>query len=53
MTGLAVQSSEILQHVLVDRAIKAVIVIVALGALGALALAMTVIWRRTGRAGKR
>ncbi|MFE1907425.1 hypothetical protein ACFW96_27685 [Streptomyces gardneri] len=46
MTGLGAESSDLLHHLLMDRAIKAVIVVAALGVL---ALGMTVIWRRTGR----
>lgn len=46
MTGLAADSSDLLHHLLLDRAIKAAIV---LAALVVLALAMTLIWRHTGR----
>ncbi|MEK2477718.1 MULTISPECIES: hypothetical protein [Streptomyces] len=46
MTGLAAGSSELLQHLLLDRVIKIVIV---LAALGVLAAGMTLIWRRVGR----
>ncbi|MEV6205843.1 hypothetical protein [Kitasatospora sp. NPDC051914] len=46
MTGLAVESSELLHHLLLDRAVKVAIVVVALGVL---ALGMVVIWRRAGR----
>ncbi|WP_431676528.1 hypothetical protein [Kitasatospora sp. KL5] len=46
MTGLAVESSELLHHLLLDRAVKAAIVVVALGVL---ALGMAAIWRRAGR----
>ncbi|WP_185909429.1 hypothetical protein [Streptomyces sp. WAC01280] len=47
MTSLGAESSELLHHLLVDRAIKVVIVVLALSIL---ALGMTVIWRRAGRA---
>ncbi|WP_329467980.1 hypothetical protein [Streptomyces sp. NBC_01431] len=50
MVSLEAESSELLHHLLLDRAIKVVIVVVALGIL---ALGMTMIWRRTGRAKKR
>ncbi|MFD5408972.1 hypothetical protein ACFV4Q_02360 [Streptomyces nojiriensis] len=50
MTSLGAESSDLLHHLLLDRAIKVVIVVVALGIL---ALGMTVIWRRAGRAKKR
>ncbi|GAA2662296.1 hypothetical protein [Streptomyces vastus] len=50
MTGLGAESSDLLHHLLLDRAIKVVIVVLALGIL---ALGMTVIWRRAGRANKR
>ncbi|MEW1654052.1 hypothetical protein [Streptomyces sp. NPDC093707] len=50
MTGLAMESSELLYHLLLDRAIKVVIVVVAVGIL---ALGVTVIWRRAGRTKKR
>ncbi|MEV5878334.1 hypothetical protein AB0L75_29745 [Streptomyces sp. NPDC052101] len=46
MTGLAATSPDLLHHLLVDRAVKVVIV---MAALGILALGMTVIWRRAGR----
>ncbi|GGX13049.1 hypothetical protein [Streptomyces noursei] len=46
MTGLAAGSSELLQHLLLDRVIKIVIV---LAALGVLAAGMALIWRRAGR----
>ncbi|MFF4508006.1 hypothetical protein [Streptomyces sp. NPDC001401] len=46
MTGLAMESSDVLQHLLLDRAIKVVIVVVALGVL---ALGMRAIWRRAAR----
>ncbi|MFE6833989.1 hypothetical protein ACFVFI_03960 [Streptomyces sp. NPDC057705] len=49
MTSLGAESSDLLQHLLVDRAIKVVIVVAALGVL---ALGMTVIWRRAGRVKK-
>ncbi|MFD7976135.1 hypothetical protein [Streptomyces sp. NPDC059071] len=46
VTGLsAADSSGLLQHLLLDRALKVVIVVAALGVL---ALGMTVIWRRAG-----
>ncbi|WP_406505439.1 hypothetical protein [Streptomyces sp. NBC_00212] len=50
MVGLGAESPDLLHHLLLDRAIKVVIVVVALGVL---ALGMTVIWRRAGRAKKR
>ncbi|ALO11040.1 hypothetical protein AQF52_5446 [Streptomyces venezuelae] len=50
MTGLGAEPSDLLHHLLMDRAIKVVIVAVALGIL---ALGMTVIRRRTGRAKNR
>ncbi|MFJ8748465.1 hypothetical protein ACIREO_03840 [Streptomyces sp. NPDC102441] len=50
MTSLGAGSSDLLQHLLLDRALKAVIVVAALSVL---ALGMAVIWRRTGRAEKR
>ncbi|MFJ9614257.1 hypothetical protein [Streptomyces noursei] len=46
MTGLAAGSSELLQHLLLDRVIKIAIV---LAALGVLAAGMALIWRRAGR----
>ena len=46
MTGLAAGSSHVLQHLLLDLALKTVIV---LAALGVLALGMKAIWRRTPR----
>ena len=46
MTGLAVESSELLHHLLLDRAIKIGVVVAALVVL---ALGMAVIWRRAGR----
>lgn len=49
MTSLAAESSDLLHHLLPDRAIKVVIVVVALGIL---ALGMTVTRRRTRRAEK-
>ncbi|MGW1891562.1 hypothetical protein ACWCP6_15080 [Streptomyces sp. NPDC002004] len=39
-------SSDLLQHLLLDRALKAAVVLVALVVL---ALGMRLIWRRTGR----
>ncbi|MFJ7206927.1 hypothetical protein ACIQWR_25765 [Streptomyces sp. NPDC098789] len=50
MTTLAAESSDVLQHLLLDRALKVVIVVVALGVL---ALGMKVIWRRVGRVKER
>ncbi|MFI5987076.1 hypothetical protein ACIBEA_40205 [Streptomyces sp. NPDC051555] len=50
MTTLAAESSDLLQHLLLDRALKVVIVVVALGIL---VLGMTVVWRRVGRAKER
>ncbi|MFE4683354.1 hypothetical protein ACFRNJ_21375 [Streptomyces sp. NPDC056721] len=50
MSGLGAESSDLLHHLLLDRAIKVVIVAVALGIL---ALGMAVMWRRAGRAKKR
>ncbi|MFE7313608.1 hypothetical protein ACFU7T_10945 [Streptomyces sp. NPDC057555] len=50
MTGLAMESSELLYHLLLDRAIKVVIAVVALGVL---ALGMAAIWRKAGRTKKR
>ena len=50
MTSLGMESSELLHHLLLDRALKVVIVVVALGIL---ALGMTVIWRKAGRPKKR
>ncbi|MFE5716770.1 hypothetical protein ACFQ7J_38855 [Streptomyces sp. NPDC056501] len=47
MTSLAAQSSDLLHHLLLDRAIKVAIVVAALGIL---TLGMTVLWRRAGRA---
>ncbi|WP_199862619.1 hypothetical protein [Streptomyces sp. Root431] len=47
MTSPGAESSELLHHLLVDRAIKVVIVVLALSIL---VLGMTVIWRRAGRA---
>ncbi|MEU7638950.1 MULTISPECIES: hypothetical protein [unclassified Streptomyces] len=46
MTGLAAGSSELLAHLLLDRVIKIVIVIAALGVL---ACGMTLLWRKAGR----
>ncbi|MGG2461257.1 hypothetical protein ACO0M4_15775 [Streptomyces sp. RGM 3693] len=46
MTGLATGSSDLLEHLLLDRAIKIVIVIAALGVL---ACGMTLLWRKVGR----
>lgn len=46
MIGLAAEPSGMLQHLLVDRAIKIAIVVVALAVL---AIGMRVIWRKTGR----
>lgn len=50
MSGLAAESSDLLHHLLLDRAIKVVIVVVAVSVL---ALGMTVIWRRAERAKRR
>ncbi len=50
MISLGAPSSELLHHLLLDRALKAGIVVVALGLL---ALGMMVTWRRYGRAKKR
>ncbi|MET3985370.1 hypothetical protein [Streptomyces sp. PvR034] len=50
MVGLGAQSSDLLQHLLLDRAIKIAVVVVALGLL---ALGMRAIWRRVGRAKER
>ncbi|MFE7612511.1 hypothetical protein [Streptomyces celluloflavus] len=50
MIGLGAESSELLHHLLLDRAIKVVIVAVALGIL---AFGMAALWRRAGRAKKR
>ncbi|MEK8143278.1 hypothetical protein NKH18_17495 [Streptomyces sp. M10(2022)] len=46
MPGLAADSDELVHHLLVDSAVKAAIVVVALAVL---ALGMIVIWRKTGR----
>ncbi|WP_438489703.1 hypothetical protein [Streptomyces sp. S186] len=46
MTGLAAGSSELIEHLLLDRVIKIVIVVAALGLL---ALGMRLLWRRAGR----
>ncbi|WP_369355513.1 hypothetical protein [Streptomyces sp. cg2] len=46
MIGLAADSSELIEHLLLDRVIKIVIVIAALGFL---ALGMLLVWRRAGR----
>ncbi|GAA3810010.1 hypothetical protein GCM10022403_049880 [Streptomyces coacervatus] len=46
MTTLGAGSSDVLQHLLLDRAIKVGIVVVALGIL---ALGMRAIWRRASR----
>ncbi|MBN0049296.1 hypothetical protein JS756_35615 [Streptomyces actuosus] len=50
MSGLAAESSDLLHHLLLDRAIKVVIVVVAVSVL---ALGMAVIWRRAERARRR
>ncbi|WP_159032894.1 hypothetical protein [Streptomyces fodineus] len=50
MNSLGAESSDLLHHLLLDRAIKVVIVVAALGIL---AFGMTVIWRRAGRSKKR
>ncbi|MFF1919141.1 hypothetical protein ACFVW8_00995 [Streptomyces sp. NPDC058221] len=50
MTAVAAESSDLVHHLLVDSALKAVIVVVALAVL---ALGMTVIWRKAGRADDR
>ncbi|WP_354637647.1 hypothetical protein [Kitasatospora camelliae] len=46
---LAAESSELLQHLLLDRALKVGIVLLALAVL---AVGLAVIWRRTGRGGR-
>ncbi|MFB6440475.1 hypothetical protein ACFCVY_27495 [Streptomyces sp. NPDC056411] len=50
MTGLAMDSSDLVHHLLRDYAIKGLIVVAAVAVL---ALGMTVIWRRAGRTGDR
>ncbi|WP_181923601.1 hypothetical protein [Streptomyces inhibens] len=45
MTDLAMDSADLVHHLLVDHAVKGIIVVVALAVL---ALGMTVIWRRAG-----
>ncbi|CAM5239598.1 hypothetical protein [Streptomyces narbonensis] len=47
MISLAADPSGLLHHLLPDRAIKVAVVVAALGVL---ALGMTVLWRRAGRA---
>ncbi|MGW5421252.1 hypothetical protein [Streptomyces sp. NPDC003943] len=49
MITLATESSELLTHLLVDRAIKVVIVVAALTVL---ALGLRTVWRRAGRTNK-
>ncbi|MFF0431315.1 hypothetical protein ACFYU9_03655 [Streptomyces sp. NPDC004327] len=46
MTALALESSELLHHLLLDRALKVVIVVAALTVL---ALGLRALWRRAGR----
>ncbi|MFK0293244.1 hypothetical protein ACIQU6_22575 [Streptomyces sp. NPDC090442] len=50
MSGLAMGSSELLHHLLIDRAIKIAIVAAALGVV---ALGMAAIWRWAGRSRSR
>ncbi|MBT2385624.1 hypothetical protein [Streptomyces sp. ISL-11] len=50
MTGAATESSDVVHHLLVDSAIKVVIVVVALAVL---AVGMTALWRTVGRGGDR
>lgn len=50
MTALAMDSSDLVDHLLMDYAIKGGIVIVALILL---VLGMVVVWRRAGRAKER